>query len=170
MFKLKFIWYTKLAVFIITALAAGIPYNHSFSTFELSFSTPNNVTADVNWNLERHIIIDLDTGENLVVLPKNLNNPQQEFRENTNENLKRLWTDYIYESYFDPAIIKIDNGDFIVFGRLISGSRSITRVMRTFDFDGDDIFDYRVFWDTCRTIDYEKIKYLANTTNIYLSN
>lgn len=166
MLMMRLIWLiTMISVFVIAALADGEQYSHSFNTFHMNFSTPHGVDARVYWSSERYISVNLNTGENLFVWPKDLNVLSQDLREKSDQNLKILWINNDLETNSDPTIIRLNSGDYIVFGYKNS-SRIITCVMRTFDFDGDDILDYCVLWNGYGVIDHKKICYLANTTRL----
>jgi hypothetical protein len=50
---------------------------------------------------------------------------------------KKLWATYADGNrYYAPTISRLDNGDFLITGRMMSRDSMFTRAMRTFDFDG----------------------------------
>jgi hypothetical protein len=88
-------------------------------------------------------------------------------RASTNANLEKLWATYADDDrYFAPTISRLDNGDFLVTGRMMSGDSMVTKAMRTFDFNRDDKIDYAVFWNGYGKFDYDLLNYLASKTKV----
>jgi predicted Mrr-cat superfamily restriction endonuclease len=81
--------------------------------------------------------------------------------------LEKLWATYADgDRYYTPTISKLDNGDFLVTGRMMAKDSMITRVMRTFDFNQDEKLDYIVVWNGNGKFDYDLLNYLASTTSV----
>lgn len=147
--------------------AVGADYSHKYDTFEMSFSTPTGITAQVDWGKGDSFLpidIDLSTGDTLFPWP-----PREfhdyESRDSTNANLEKIWSsDADDGKYSTPAIIKLDNGDYIVTGRMIRMGSMITRVTRTFDFDKDGKLDSYIQWNGRDKVNYDTMNYLASTT------
>jgi hypothetical protein len=124
----------------------GEDYSHKYDTFEIGFSMPNQISADVQWGTEKvgmKILVNLSTVERPFVFRHTLTT--WDSRSSTNANLEKLWTTYAdRDRYFAPTISRLDNGDFPVTGRMMTMDNIFTRAMRTFDFDQDEMLDYSV--------------------------
>jgi hypothetical protein len=150
------------------AIVAGEDYSHKYDTFEIGFSTPHQTVADVQWGTEKvgmKILVNLSTGERPFVFRHTLTT--WDSKVPTNANLEKLWATYADgDRYYTPTISKLDNGDFLVTGRMMAKDSMITRVMRTFDFNQDEKLDYIVVWNGNGKFDYDLLNYLASSTNI----
>jgi hypothetical protein len=150
------------------AIVAGEDYSHKYDTFEIGFSTPHQTAADVQWGTEKvgmKILVNLSTGERPFVFRHTLTT--WDSKVPTNANLEKLWATYADgDRYYTPTISKLDNGDFLVTGRMMAKDSMITRVMRTFDFNQDEKLDYIVVWNGNGKFDYDLLNYLASTTSV----
>jgi hypothetical protein len=152
----------------LITIVAGEDYSHKYDTFEIGFSTPNQISADVQWGTEKvgmKILVNLSTGERPFIFRHTL--ATWDSRASTNANLEKLWATYADgDRYYEPTISKLDNGDFLVTGRMMVMDNMFTRVMRTFDFNQDEKLDYVVVWNGNGKFDYDLLNYLASTTNV----
>jgi hypothetical protein len=148
------------------SIASGEAYSHKYDTFEISFSTPGQVPADVQWGSEKPgmiIRVNLDNGESPYITPHTLTT--WESRASTKANLEKLWTSRASgNAYTIPTIKSLANGDFMVFGRMMIRTNKVTTTMRTFDLNGDDRIDYIVFWNGNGKFDYDLLNHLAANT------
>ncbi len=167
---MKLTLYLILMLVSTTAIAAGEEYSHTYDTFEMGFSTPPQITADVQWDTEKPgmmILVDLSTGESVFAFRHIFSTWQS--RDATEANLEKLWTSYASgKGHTTPTISKLGNGDFLVAGRMIVMSSKFTRVMRTFDFNGDGRLDFIIFWNGNGNFNYDLLSYLASSTKINL--
>jgi len=167
---MKLMFYMILMLASSIAIVAGENYSHKYDTFEISFSTPRQMTADVQWGTEKagmKILVNLSTGENPFIFRHILTTWNS--RAATRANLENLWGSYASgNGHTTPTISKLDNGDFLVTGRMMVLNSMFTRAMRTFDFNGDGRLDYIVFWNGNGNFDYDLLNYLASTTNVIL--
>ncbi len=170
------------ALAITAGIVAGEEYSHKYSTFEISFSTPPTVTANVQWGaganngttngtnneLGKLITVDLSTGDSLFILP---HSPSTwESRDTSLDNIQKLWNhDADGNLYTNPSIYKLDNGDYVATGHMMRASKYITRSMRTFDFNHDDRIDFYVLWNENGKVDLDLMNSLATDTNVNLS-
>jgi hypothetical protein len=164
----------KLMLCMILMVVSSIPivsgedYRHKYDTFEIGFSTTNQISADVQWGTEKvgmKILVNLSTGEQPFLFRHTLT--AWDSRASTNANLERIWATYADgDRYYSPTILKLHNDDFLVTGRMMSRDSMITRAMRTFDFNQDDKIDYAVFWNGYGKFDYDLLNYLASTTKV----
>jgi hypothetical protein len=157
-----------LTVVSLIAIVAGEHYSHKYDTFEISFQTPNQIAADVQWSTEKvgmKILVNLSTGERPFIFRHTL--ATWDSKASTNANLEKLWAIYADGNrYYAPTISRLDDGDFLVTGRMMSRDSMFTRAMRTFDFDGDEKLDYIVVWNGNGKFDYDLLNHLASSTNI----
>jgi hypothetical protein len=157
-----------LMVASLITIVAGEDHSHKYDTFEIGFSTPNQISADVQWGTEKvgmKILVNLSTGERPFIFRHTL--ATWDSRASTNANLEKLWATYADgDRYYEPTISKLDNGDFLVTGRMMVMDSMITRAMRTFDFNQDEKLDYIVVWNGNGKFDYDLLNYLASTTNV----
>ncbi len=139
------------SLLLITAIQVTtcMEYSHLFDTWEMKFSTPQDIKADVTWRPETDAggssSILLTDGQNLYLDVDFFLNKFEEgdSRDTTPENLKKLWKFNSLKTDKDPTISKLKNGDYVVAGPCESSAVS---VMRTFDFDRDGQIDcYLVF-------------------------
>ncbi len=166
----------KLAIYLIlmlastAAIASGDEYSHRYDTFEIGFSTPPQIIADVQWNTETpgmKIMVDLSTGESVFAFRHIFSTWQS--RDATRSNLEKLWTSYSSgNGHTTPTVSELNNGDFLVIGRMMDLRGMITRTMRTFDFNKDGRLDFIIIWNGNGSFDYELLNYLASTTKINL--
>jgi hypothetical protein len=152
----------------LIAIVAGEDYSHKYDTFEIGFSTPHQTAADIQWGTEKvgmKILVNLSTGERPFIFRHTLTT--WDSKASTNANLEKLWATYADgDRYYTPTISKLDNGDFLVTGRMMVMDSMFTRAMRTFDFDKDEKLDYIVVWNGNGKFDYDLLNYLASTTNV----
>jgi len=164
--KLMFCMILMVASSIL--IVSGEDYRHKYDTFEIGFSTPNQISADVQWGTERvgmKILVNLSTGERPFLFRHTL--ATWDSRASTNANLERIWATYADgDRYYSPTISKLHNDDFLVTGRMMSRDSMITRAMRTFDFNQDEKLDYIVIWNGNGKFDYDLLNYLASTTKV----
>jgi hypothetical protein len=157
-----------LTVASLIAIAAAEDYRHKYDTFEIGFSTPNQISADVQWGTEKvgmKILVNLSTGERPFLFRHTLTT--WDSRASSNANLEKLWATYADgDRYFAPKISRLDNGDFLVTGRMMVRDSMFTRAMRTFDFNQDEKLDYIVIWNGNGKFDYDLLNYLASTTKV----
>jgi hypothetical protein len=167
---MRLLLYGILILAASISIAAGDFYSHKYDTFEVSFSTPNQMPVDVQWGTEKPgmiIKMDLSNGESPYMTPHTWTT--WESRATTKANMERLWTSRASgNAYTIPTIKKLANGDFLVFGSMMVRFNKITRTMRTFDLDGDDRLDYIVFWSGNGNFDYDLLNLLATTTKVSL--
>ena len=167
---MRLLLYGILILAASISIAAGNAYSHKYDTFEISFSTPNQMAADVQWGSETpgmKIKVDLGNGESPYITPHALTT--WESRALTEANLEKLWTSRASgNAYTIPTIKEVANGDFLVFGRMMIRSNKITTTMRTFSLDGDDRIDYIVFWNGNGKFDYDLLNSLAANTKVSL--
>ena len=170
MFSMRLLLCGILILAASVSIAAGDAYSHKYDTFEISFSTPNQMAADVQWGSETpgmKIRVDLGNGEGPYITPHALTT--WESRALTEANLEKLWRSRASgNAYTIPTIKGIANGDFLVFGRMMIRSNKITTTMRTFDLDGDGRIDYTVFWNGSGKFDYDLLNSLAASTKVNL--
>lgn len=154
-----------LALSAFIGVVAGMDYSHKYDTFEISFSTPSGITAQVDWGKGDSFIpinIDLSTGDTLFPWPPS-KIADYESHDTTNDNLAKIWSkDADNGQYSAPTITKLDNGDYIVTGRMIRMGSMITRVTRTFNKDGK--LDAYMQWNGQGKVDYDTMNHLATTT------
>lgn len=154
-----------LALVAFNGIAAGGDYSHKYGTFEISFSTPSGITAQVDWREGESFVpigIDLSTGDSLFPWPP-LKIADYESNDATNDNLVKIWSkDADNGQYSAPTITKLDNSDYIVTGRMIRMGNMITRVTRTFNKDGK--LESYMQWNGQGKVDYDTMNYLATTT------
>jgi hypothetical protein len=152
----------------LITIVAGEDYSHKYDTFEIGFSTPNQMSADVQWGTEKvgmKILVNLSTGERPFVFRHTLTT--WDSKVPSNANLEKLWATYADgDRHYEPTISKLGNGDYLVTGRMMAMDGMITRAMRTFDFDQDEKLDYIVVWNGNGKFDYDLLNYLASTTNV----
>ena len=157
-----------LMVASLIAIATGEDYRHKYDTFEIGFSTPNQISADAQWGPEKvgmKIFVNLSTGERPFLFRHTLTT--WDSRASTNANLEKLWATYADgDRYFAPMISRLDNGDFLVTVRMMVRDSMFTRAMRTFDFNQDEKLDYIVIWNGNGKFDYDLLNYLASTTKV----
>lgn len=167
---MKLLIYVMLMLIGAFGVVAGDDYSHKYETFEIGFSTPLQVTADVQWDVEKagmSIKMDLSTGEKLSVFPHIFST--WDSRAITKANLERIWSSYANgNGYSLPTISELSCGDFLVAGSMMDKDSKIKRTMRTFDFDEDGRLDYIVFWNGDWDIDPDLLNYLASTTTVDL--
>jgi hypothetical protein len=165
---MKLMLYMILMMASAISIVAGEDYRHKYDTFEIGFSTPHQIAADVQWGTEKvgmKILVNLSTGERPFVFRHTLTT--WDSRSSTNANLEKLWATYADgHRYYTPTISKLDNGDFLVTGRMIVMDSMFTRAMRTFDFDQDEKLDYIVVWNGNGKFDYDLLNHLASTTYV----
>ncbi len=151
-------------------VVAGDDYSHKYETFEIGFSTPLQVTADVQWGVEKAgmlIKMNLSTGEKPSVFPHIFSS--WDSRAITRANLERIWASYATgNGYALPTISELSCGDYLVSGSMMNMDSKIKRTMRTFDFDNDGRLDFIVFWNGDWEIDLDLLNYLASTTTVNL--
>lgn len=152
----------------LITIVEGEDYCHKYDTFEIGFSTPNQISAGIQWGTEKvgmKILVNLSTGERPFVFRHTLTT--WDSRASTNVNLEKLWATYADgDRYYEPTISKLSNGDFLVTGRMMVMDSMFTRAMRTFDFNQDEKLDYVVVWNGNGKFDYNLLNYLASTTNV----
>lgn len=167
---MKLTLYLILMLASTTAIAAGEDYSHSYDTYEIGFSTPPQITADVQWGTEKpgmRMLVDLSTGESVFAFRHIFST--WDSREAAKANLEKLWSSYASgNGHTTPAISKLANGDFLLAGRMMVMNSKITRTMRTFDFNGDGRLDYIIFWNGNGNFNYDLLNYLASTTKVNL--
>ncbi|MFB3766518.1 MAG: hypothetical protein ACE14P_14900 [Methanotrichaceae archaeon] len=174
------------ALAIIVGIAAGAEYSHRYSTYEISFSTPPGVTADVQWGDEANtgingtnngtanetnslvgklITVNLCTGDSLFILPHSLST--WEPRDTSRDSLQKLWNHDADGTLFtNPNIYRLDNGDYIATGHMMRAGKYITRTLRTYDFNYDDRTDFYVLWNANGKEDMDLMNSLATGTKI----
>lgn len=154
----------------VISIAAGAAYSHKYDTFEISFLTPYQTFADVQWGDEKPgMTIKVNLGDGIIpyITPHALTT--WESRATTKSNLERLWTSRASgNAYTSPTIKELANGDFLASGRMMIQANKITTTMRTFDFDGDDRIDYIVFWNGHGNFDYNILNSMASNTHVSL--
>jgi len=170
-FNMKLLLYGILIFAAVISIAAGDTYSHKYDTFEISFSTPYQTSADVQWGDEKPgmtIKVNLGDGVSPYITPHALTT--WESRAATRSNLERLWTSRASgNAYTVPTIKKLANGDFLASGRMMIQADKITTTMRTFDFNGDDRIDYIVYWNGYGNFDYALLNSLATNTRVSLN-
>ncbi len=175
-----------LCVIIAFAINIGIvaceEYSHTYSTFQISFSTPPGVIANVQWGsganngtnngtineLGKLIAVDLNTGDKLFILPHSPSTCEQ--RDTSRDNLQKLWShDADGNLYTEPSIYRLNNSDYVVIGHMMRAGEYITRSMRTFDFNHDDRIDFYALWNADGKVELDLMNSLASNTNVNLS-
>lgn len=155
-----------LAILIaLVGITSGAQYSHSYDTFEFSVSTP--LSLDIEWGSSDGSMIwaNLPDGDYFFVW--NGKFYDWESRETSEENLIEMWSDDADDDqHSDPTITQLDNGDYVITGRMIRMGSMITRSVRTFDFDGDKLIDWHTTWNIKSKYDYETIASLAGATNV----
>jgi len=151
-------------------VVAGEDYSHKYETFEIGFSTPQQVTADVQWGVEKPgmlIKMNLSTGDTPSLFPHIFST--WDSRAITKANLERIWASYANgNGYAVPTISELSCGDFLVAGSMMDRDSKVKRTMRTFDFDDDGRLDFIVFWNGEWDVDLDLLNYLASTTTVDL--
>jgi hypothetical protein len=160
-----------LALATSIGIVEGADYSHDYDTIgiAISFSTPPGITAEVDWgegDSFSPIDITLSTGDALFPwLPRRFYD--FESRDSNTENLEKIWSsDADHDQYSLQSITELDNGDYIISGRMIRMGSMITRITRTFDFDNDGKLDSYMQWNGRDKVDYNTMNHLASTTNV----
>ena len=155
-----------LAVLItLIGIASGSQYSHSYDTFDFKVSTP--LSLDFNWGSSDGDMIFATLPNNEDFFVWNGKFYDWEPRDTSKENLVKIWArDADENQYSEPTITKLDNGDYVITGRMIRMSSMITRSERTFDFDGDGLLDWHTTWNIDGKYDYSTIENLAASTNV----
>ena len=165
---MRLIWCILLTFASATSLAACEEYSHDYDTFKISFSTPPGVTAQVDWGTGISWLatnVKLSTGEEVFYWsPTKLESPESASKE----NLAKLWDDITATERSPTTITKLDNGDYLVSGRMVRLGSMFTSVLRTFDINGDGNIDATMKWNGQGKVKYDTLNYLASTTKINL--
>jgi hypothetical protein len=159
------------AILALSAIGVvtGTDYSHQYDTFKMGFQTPPGITAQIDWGKGDSFLpidIKLSNGDILFPWP-----PRQfydwESRDVTNDNLEKIWAPGAdNDQHSAPSVTKLDNGDYIVTGRMMRMGSMITRVTRTFDFDKDGKLDSYIQWNGQDKVNYDTMNYLASTTSV----
>lgn len=160
-----------LALATSIGIVEGADYSHDYDTIgiAISFSTPPGITAEVDWgegDSFSPIDITLSTGDALFPwLPRRFYD--FESRDSNTENLEKIWSsDADHDQYSLQSITELDNGDYIISGRMIRMGSMITRITRTFDFDNDGKLDSYMQWNGRDKVDYNTMNHLASTDHM----
>lgn len=149
---------------ISTTKPQGNRYSYDFETLGLDFSTPvgNPVASDNKYT--SFISITLADGASMMGEINKLYS--WEDSGSTATAAEKLWGASSYDDHSPLTTSRLDNGDYVIYGRYLSGQYMSTKAVRTLDLNKDGQIDYYVVWDGSGKIDQDTITYIASHTSI----
>ena len=138
-----------LAILFATLIGLATAASNSFDTFSFSFTAPSGVnTQDIMWGPSDGSMICVNQPDREDFFVWNSKFYDWESRDPTEEVLTKAWSEDADDGQAsEPTITKLDNGDYVITGRMIRIATMITRSLRTYDLDGDGKMDWKTTWN-----------------------
>ena len=149
---------------IPTIKSQGNRYSYDFETLGLDFSTPSGNPLTRDHRFTSSIAIILEDGASMMGGIEKLYS--WEDSSSTANAVEVLWGESNYDDHSPLVTSRLDNGDYVVYGRFLSGQYMMTKALRTLDLNNDGQIDYYVVWAGSGKIDQDTITYIAAHSSI----
>lgn len=137
----------------------GNIYSYDFETLGLDFSTPleNPIVDDSKYTS----FIRINLADDVSMTGEIEEMYSSEDSSSTASTAESLWDASYYDDHSPLTTSRLDNGDYVVYGRYLSGQSMNTKALRTIDLNNDGQIDYYIVWDGSEKIDQDLITYIA---------
>lgn len=149
---------------ISTTEPQGNRYSYDFETLGLDFYTPVGKPVVSDDKYTSFIRINLANSASMTGEIDKLYS--WEDSSSTAIAAEKLWGGSNYDDHSPLTTSRLDNGDYVVYGRYLSGQYMNTKALRTLDLNNDGQIDYYVVWDGSGKIDQDTITYIAAHTSV----